>query len=510
MTQAGATTTIDPKADRTTLLPEQPVQVNITRHEPSLIDLSRSRINVSCRPRIMIASLVATDLFALSLSALLAVYGRWIFEGGYHPRLYLALWPITGVFILAYACVKLYPAVPLSAPEELRRLTFITSMLYLSLGTATFLFKETTTYSRAVLLIAYALSLISVPLARGILRLLCSSKSWWGYPTVIFSNGSLAEEVVTTLLRQPEIGLKPVAILNDQDEDRLDILGVPVAGNLDLSEELSRRFKIRYGICIMPDLPPQQNRQLMEQLSQTYHHLIVMPQLAGFSSLWVTAIDLGGMLGLEVRHRLLDPGRRGLKRLLEILIIVISSPILLPLLAIIALAIKIESRGPVFYTQSRIGVCGRHFDAWKFRTMVRHAERVLERHLNNHPHLKEEWKNDHKLKQDPRITKVGWLLRKTSLDELPQLWNVILGDMSLVGPRPIVDEEVEKYGESFSLYKQVSPGLTGIWQVSGRNNLSYDQRIQMDAYYVRNWSVWLDIHLLARTVHAVFMCHGAY
>ncbi len=507
MIHAGTTITDDHPTR--TMLPDQPVEVRLDTAGRSG-ELHQCKINVTCRPKLMIGSIILADLSALALSALVAIYSWWLIKGGYQPGLYLALWPVLSVFIIAYACVKLYPAVPLSSPEELRRLTFITSLVYLSLGTATFLFKESTTYSRAVLLIAYTLSLVTVPPARGLLRSLCSSRNWWGYPAVVFGNVATASKVVAALVRQPAIGLKPVAILSDDEDNCESIHGVPVAGDLSLSEEIAKRFHIRYGICTLPDLSPGDNRRLMEKLSQSYYHLIVMPELSGFSSLWVTAIDLGGMLGLEVRHRLLDPGRRVLKRVIEYLIIAVSSPILLPLLGLIALAIKIESRGPVFYSQQRIGVGGKHFSAWKFRTMVRCADRVLDRHLSRYPELRDEWETTHKLKNDPRITKVGWLLRKTSLDELPQIWNVIRGDMSLVGPRPIVDEEIEKYGDSFSLYKQVLPGMTGIWQVSGRNNLTYDQRVLMDAYYVRNWSVWLDLYLLARTFRAVFLCKGAY
>lgn len=142
--------------------------------------------------------------------------------------------------------------------------------------------------------------------------------------------------------------------------------------------------------------------------------------------------------------------------------------------------------------------------------MMPNADCVLSQYLEKHPEMAEEWKRDHKLRNDPRVTRIGRLLRKTSLDELPQLWNVLRGQMSLVGPRPIVYEEIAKYGDGFPLYSQVLPGLTGLWQVSGRNNTTYDERVALDAYYVRNWSPWLDIYLLARTVTVVLRREGAY
>jgi lipopolysaccharide/colanic/teichoic acid biosynthesis glycosyltransferase len=135
---------------------------------------------------------------------------------------------------------------------------------------------------------------------------------------------------------------------------------------------------------------------------------------------------------------------------------------------------------------------------------------VLEEHLKTNSALRAEWNSDHKLRRDPRVTTVGRILRKTSLDELPQIWNVLLGEMSMVGPRPIVRAEIPLYGKDFALYQQVTPGLTGMWQVSGRNDLTYSQRIQCDLYYIRNWSPWLDLYILARTVAAVLLARGAY
>jgi Undecaprenyl-phosphate galactose phosphotransferase WbaP len=182
----------------------------------------------------------------------------------------------------------------------------------------------------------------------------------------------------------------------------------------------------------------------------------------------------------------------------------------LPLAVVVAVLIKVESRGPVFYRHSRIGREGRRIAIWKFRTMAANADRVLDHYLRAHPEMAAEWRRDRKLRHDPRVTRLGRFLRRTSLDELPQLLNVFRGDMSLVGPRPIVTEEIEKYSEAYRLYTRVRPGLTGLWQVSGRNDTSYEERVALDTYYVRNWSPWLDVYLLARTVTAVLARAGAY
>jgi lipopolysaccharide/colanic/teichoic acid biosynthesis glycosyltransferase len=164
----------------------------------------------------------------------------------------------------------------------------------------------------------------------------------------------------------------------------------------------------------------------------------------------------------------------------------------------------------VFYSQTRMGHDGRIFHIWKFRTMVQNAAEVLEFSLANNPELRSEWAATQKLRNDVRITRVGKVLRKASLDELPQLWNVIKGEMSLVGPRPIMSSQVAMYKSGYSLYVKMTPGITGLWQVSGRNRTTFAERVVYDIYYVRNWSVWMDIYLLAKTVLVVLTRDGAY
>jgi lipopolysaccharide/colanic/teichoic acid biosynthesis glycosyltransferase/glycosyltransferase involved in cell wall biosynthesis len=199
-----------------------------------------------------------------------------------------------------------------------------------------------------------------------------------------------------------------------------------------------------------------------------------------------------------------------LKRVFDIVSAVGLLTVAVPLGVLIAAAIRLETRGPVFYRQIRIGRGGRLFSLWKFRSMAVNSQELLERYLAEHPDLLAEWEATHKLKDDPRVTRVGRFLRRRSLDELPQLWNVLKGDMSLIGPRPIVDEEVPKYGDAFALYRRVKPGLTGLWQVSGRSDLSYRRRVELDSHYIRHWSLWLDMKVIWKTVGVLLRAHGAY
>jgi lipopolysaccharide/colanic/teichoic acid biosynthesis glycosyltransferase len=199
-----------------------------------------------------------------------------------------------------------------------------------------------------------------------------------------------------------------------------------------------------------------------------------------------------------------------LKRAMDILLVGLALPVLLVAILIVAAIVKSTSPGPIFFSHRRICRQGAFFSMWKFRTMCVNSSEVLEQYLAARPAAREEWNRTHKLKEDPRITRVGLFLRRYSLDELPQVWNVLAGRMSLVGPRPIVAAEVEKYGEFFDFYCRVKPGVTGLWQVSGRSKLTYDARVKLDCDYVTRWSLFRDLRILTATFKSVVNRDGAY
>jgi Undecaprenyl-phosphate galactose phosphotransferase WbaP len=201
---------------------------------------------------------------------------------------------------------------------------------------------------------------------------------------------------------------------------------------------------------------------------------------------------------------------RVVKRCLDVSLVILATPILLPLLVVVSWMVVLSSPGPIFYSHRRIRKSGEFFSMWKFRTMCLNSAEVLEQHLTKHPEARSEWNRTHKLRHDPRITRVGGFLRRYSLDELPQLWNVLTGQMSLVGPRPIVAAEVEKYGDLFGYYCRVKPGLTGLWQVSGRSSLTYNERVGLDCDYVERWSLGRDLVILMKTFTSVLNQDGAY
>lgn len=208
-----------------------------------------------------------------------------------------------------------------------------------------------------------------------------------------------------------------------------------------------------------------------------------------------------------VKHKIALGGV--LKRVFDIFVVLLSLPVILPLIIGVSMLVKAKMGGPIFYGHKRVGLGGAHFRCWKFRSMVVNGDKVLADYLAKNPQERELWITQRKLRRDPRITPLGAVLRKLSIDELPQLFNILMGEMSIVGPRPVVDDELKTYGVSAKHYLRTRPGLTGLWQVSGRSNTTYQYRIALDRLYVSQWSILLDIAIVVRTIPAVLMSRGA-
>jgi len=195
---------------------------------------------------------------------------------------------------------------------------------------------------------------------------------------------------------------------------------------------------------------------------------------------------------------------------LDFIISVFIFILIAPLMILICCFLKIFTKGDIFFIHKRIGLGGKNFSLYKFRTMKHNRKEILEKYFEVNKNAEVEWNQNQKLKNDPRITRVGYFLREFSLDEIPQIVNILKGEMSFVGPRPIVQKEIDKYGKVFNDYIRHKPGLTGLWQVSGRNNTTYKERVDMDLYYMNNKSLWLDLKILVKTIPAVLFREGAY
>jgi lipopolysaccharide/colanic/teichoic acid biosynthesis glycosyltransferase len=521
-------------------------------------------VKVDCSPALTITSLVLTDLLSLVLGALVGYAVNYWQAGVFRVEGLFVTAPAIILCILAFAFQGLYAAMARSPPDELAQTTTVITVIFITGGAVSSIAHRGQTWSLLAVVLWWLFSVTAAPIARAILRAKVSKSRWWGHPVIVLGAGKTGRLLVRILRNQPERGLKPVMLLDDdrskhgtlranlKDEhidvrsttqattslvtddmrayasDLLEDMGrpslepaapkprgmfaavedVPVVGDFALAPVLAARLKIRYAILAMPGVASDKLLLLTERIGGLFSHLLLIPDLLGFASLGVPAKDVGGVLGIEVRQQLLLPGPRLLKRAIDVVATTLGGLLILPIIALLALAIKIDSRGPIFYFQERLGRDGTRFRAAKFRSMYGDGEARLKAVLESDPKLRAEYEEFHKLHNDPRVTRVGRIVRKFSLDELPQLWNVVVGDMSLVGPRPYLEREIPAMEAREGIILRAPPGLTGLWQVSDRNSTGFAERVKMDVHYVRNWSPWLDIYILARTIGVVLKGTG--
>jgi Undecaprenyl-phosphate galactose phosphotransferase WbaP len=448
--------------------------------------------------------IAAGDLFALTLGVWLVFEARGALVGDHTiPKLATVVLPAW----LASAWLEgLFPGWGLSPVEQVRRTTRAVLIAFLLSTTVLYFTNAGNGWARIALLISGVLAVLSVLLVRWAMRRFLLRFGVWGEEVVVLGAGVTGAALIRNLISSPSFGLRPVMVLDDDPSlYGTSILGVPVVGPVQLAVNESRAVFVA-----MPSLSREALARLLRGSLAGVQRVFIVPDLVGLESQWVEARAVSGMLTLEVQRHLLRPEAQWTKRFLDVIGSGLGGLLLVPLFLLLAILVRLDSRGPVFFRQPRIGRDGRVFQVLKFRTMRVDAELALEQFLLSHPDLRLEWDRDQKLRVDPRVTRLGLWLRRSSLDELPQLWNVFCGEMSLVGPRPIVASEVERYGEWFEMYTRVSPGMAGLWQVSGRNAVSYDERVQMDVNYIRNWSVWLDLVILAKLPAAIVSSRGAF
>jgi Undecaprenyl-phosphate galactose phosphotransferase WbaP len=462
---------------------------------------------VACLPLVSEFAIVVADLAALLVPAIFlsALFGSV-------TQILDFFLPIPAILTL-FLLFRLYPGIGLHPVTELRRFFSVAATVVLAALSITY--KNPEHGRDLVVIAAWAAGIMAAPLLRSLVRHICSRKSWWGYPVFVAADGDVTQ-IVTKLQNNPRLGLRPVAVFKDFTSEYGEIsgfqhvCGVPLVGSLSAMEPLARAHGVRTAIIAMTGAARQSTLEFIESKATGISQLLFVGDSSGAACLESTTRDMSRMLAIEVQRNVLSPLSRVIKRSIDLALTLSAGILIAPVIGLLCILVKLDSRGPIFYGHFRVGRGRRPFKVWKFRSMVVNGDEVLEQYLRDNPAAAEEWRLTRKLKHDPRITKVGRFMRRSSLDELPQLWNVIRGEMSLVGPRPVVEAEAVKYGSSFSHYLQVSPGLTGMWQVSGRNDTSYEERVELDSYYVRNWSPWLDVYLIARTFTAVMRKEGAY
>jgi Undecaprenyl-phosphate galactose phosphotransferase WbaP len=372
-------------------------------------------------------------------------------------------------------------------------------------------------FSRLWLLQHWIFAAALLIVGRTLFKRLMLADGVWQLRTLVVGRRHGADEVIDALESEPALGYRVVGTL---DPDR----GYSALGDASDREALDgpalewgrlaalcRRHEIENLVLACDDAELARLKALLRELSRHEMPYSIVPPLRGIAvhGLQVQHFISHDVLLMQPRNNLARTANRGIKRAFDLVAASAALLVLGPLMIVTAMLVRRDG-GPALYAHGRIGLHGRRFCCLKFRTMVRDADGVLEAHLAASPETAEEWARDRKLRDDPRLTPLGRFLRKNSIDELPQFINVLKGEMSVVGPRPIVESEQAFYGDDLDYYLQVRPGITGLWQVSGRNNVTYPRRVALDGWYVRNWSLWHDIAILCGTVPAVLRREGAY
>ena len=505
---------------------------------------------------IVVLSLLLCDvLVGLGcLYAAIAVNTVWHGGSFANQDLLVGVAPSMALWIVLRLLLGLYPGYGADPAQDLRLQTYSSIATFAVLAPVRVLMLDLLAHLPpgdnaslylSLVLVASAVILLA-PMARSVTKSALIRAGLWGKPVVILGGGKVAAQLASAMLNDREQGFKPVAAFSDSEDDALDTeedtpsmpasvpssvpylerrdnvpifpsseehtpASVPYLGGLDNAPVFARNSGINTAVIAPGGLSHAELDELADWASTSFRRVIkAMPSLTGLSSSTIAARDLAGVLGVEVRHNLLDPWSQRTKRAIDLFGTLVGGMLIAPLLLAIAALIWAETRGSVFYVDRRLGTDGKVFSCIKFRTMLPNAEEALKKLLEEDPAARAEYSVYHKLRDDPRVTRVGRFLRKTSLDELPQLWNVLKGEMSLVGPRPYLPRESMDIGPSQRVILRVPPGITGPWQVSGRNALSFDERVEMDLSFIRNWSVWMDLILLARTVVIVLFRRGAY
>jgi len=365
------------------------------------------------------------------------------------------------------------------------------------------LFAAKQDFSRLWLMFGWIIAGIGIVTFRSVYRSLRYKQGTWHIPSLLIGGGSTAEDARMALQSEPSLGYEIRAQIKDLPQ------AFAQAG--ESWEALCARHKADYIVVAM-DGPEMTRAELpIAQLMRESVPFSVCPPMRHVPVLgMVPHYFFNHDVMLMTRSSDLEqPLPRLIKRSFDVFVSGLALLVTSPLILFLATMVKLDG-GPALFGQARIGMNGKLFKCLKFRSMVMGADEALERYLAQNPEALAEYNKFHKLKRDPRVTRFGEWMRKTSLDELPQLINVLKGDMSLVGPRPILTTEAGHYSQDIAHYYRVRPGITGLWQVSGRNKITFSKRVQMESWYVRNWTLWHDIAILCKTVPVIFKRHGAY
>jgi Undecaprenyl-phosphate galactose phosphotransferase WbaP len=467
------------------------------------------------------ACLLIVDLTAFYSSLLIAWIFRTLVLPSFTPDLpfflfpyihYVSLWWIPAVFIFFIFYEGLYER-NLPFWDETKEIVISVSLASITLMAIVTLGKMAEMISRLILLGLWISSLFAFPLFRLWGKKILHSIGICGERILIIGAGNAGRLVLEGLQRERHMGYHVIGFLDDDEQKmKQPIQGKRVFGKISDFSKFTAELEISRVIIAIPSLHPDKLSALTAYIQNSTINTMLIPDLKGIALLNTDLFHLftEELFLMNIRNNLKSIPNRFVKRFFDITFSLLSLPIILPLIALIAIIIRIGTPGSAIYAHERIGKDGIPFRCYKFRTMDKDAEERLKEILHRDEIMRNEWLNNWKLKDDPRITKIGKFLRKTSLDELPQIFNVLQGEMSLIGPRPYLPREKVEIAENTHIITSAKPGITGLWQVSGRSDTGCRYRIRLDTWYVMNWSLWLDIVIILKTIKVIIRAEGAY
>lgn len=469
--------------------------------------------------------ILTTDYIAVVLASVAAWYMRAIIL----PLVFteLTVLSIDNIYIFCvipscYICFLAYEGMysrrlPLWQDAEylFKISTYVTGLIV----AVTYFAGDSGNVSRIFILLTWIFSFIFLALARYGTKRVLTICGAWQKPVVIVGAGKTAALLAKTFEDEPTMGYDIVGLIEDEISERPLMTRYPHIGRFADMEDAIVSSGVEDVIIATPGIEREEMIGLFHRVYPLVRNIHIVPNLLGMpiSNIEINPLFNSKTILLKVNNNLMMYRNRLFKRCFDIVAGSIALIIVSPLLVIASLLIYLESPGPVLLTQLRPGKNGEMFGCFKFRSMVANAEGRLKELLLSDSEILKEWEEHGKLKNDPRITKVGQFIRRTSIDELPQLLNVLLGNMSLVGPRPMLIEQMkqkklqqERHGNYICSIERVVPGITGLWQVSGRSDITFEARMQLESWYVHNWSIWLDMVILLKTIRVVVSRAGAY
>ncbi|WP_022851607.1 undecaprenyl-phosphate galactose phosphotransferase WbaP [Limisalsivibrio acetivorans] len=480
-----------------------------------------SRKNYLYRKNASFAVLFAADIISVSLSMYLAhilttllflSHLQSFFPPSVEKRYLIAL------TIILIAVERLYTKRLPLADETKQVYRAVLVSVAIALYTHLFLTADFA-FSIAFESCVFALAgMFFIPGLRYYVKRLLHYRGVWKENVVILGAGIAGQQAADWLEKDDFLGYNPVCFLDDDPSlhgKDIDNGGrsLKVLGPIGSFKEHMTQFDSQTVLIAIPTLPAEKLTQLTNTIHKHARNILLIPELKGIPLMSIEPqhIFKDQLLMLNLKNNLKSGTSMFIKRVFDYLFVLLSAPVFLPLMVIFTVLIRLDSKGPALFKQDRMGRHGKNFKCFKFRTMYVNSDEILEKHLAENPEKRQEWEEYHKLKgDDPRITRIGHILRKTSLDELPQIFNVLRGEMSVVGPRPYMPSESGDMKGYINEILTTYPGITGLWQVSGRNTLTFQDRVQLDAWYSLNWSFWLDLLLVAKTIPVVIFRKGVY